>query len=59
MDTREILNFCIEKGLLLDREVLNLFEESVDSESAKLIIEKIREQTRTKVITKTYMTSIF
>jgi len=53
MDTREILNFCIEKGLLLDREVLNLFEESVDSESAKLIIEKIREQTRTKVITKT------
>ncbi len=52
MDTREILKFCVEKGLLLDPEVLNIFNETVDNEGAKLIIEKIRSHTNSRMITK-------
>lgn len=52
MEQSKILNFCLEKGILLDKEVLNMFSESVDFESAKLIIEKIRQQTQRKLITK-------
>ena len=40
--TKEILGFCLEKGLLIDKEILNLFSGTVDTESAKLIIEKIK-----------------
>jgi len=36
----EILEFCLGKGILLDREVFNLFNEISDVESLKLIIEK-------------------
>jgi DNA polymerase II small subunit len=52
MDTKEILKFCVEKGLLLDPEVLTLFSENVDEESVKLIIEKIRNHTQKRIITK-------
>lgn len=49
---KEILKFCLEKGILLDSEVLNLFEEIGDMESLKLIIEKMKSQTHQKIITK-------
>ncbi len=52
MNTQEILKFCLEKGLLLDKEVLNLFSETSDLESLKLIIEKIKIHTQQKIITK-------
>jgi len=52
MDSKEILRFCLEKGLLLDEEILNLFSEASDVESAKLVIEKIRSHTRQRIITK-------
>ena len=52
MDTKKILKFCIDKGLLLDRDVLNLFSETEDTEVVKLIIEKIRNSTRQNIITK-------
>ncbi len=52
MEPKEILNFCLEKGLLLDNEVLGLFSETKDVNSIKLIIEKIKEQTHKKIITK-------
>ena len=52
MDPKEILNFCIERGMLVDKEVLNLFKETSDLSSVKLILEKIREQTQQRVITK-------
>ncbi len=51
MDTREILKFCLEKGLLIDKEILNLFS-STDSESAKFVIEGIKTYTNQRVITK-------
>jgi DNA polymerase II small subunit len=52
MDTKKILKFCLEKGLLLDKEALNLFSETSDTESVKLIIEKIRNSTKQNIITK-------
>ncbi|MCX6749407.1 MAG: metallophosphoesterase [Candidatus Pacearchaeota archaeon] len=52
MDNKEILKFCVERGLLLDPEVLKLFSETTDDESIKLIIEKIRSYTQKRIITK-------
>jgi DNA polymerase II small subunit len=52
MDAKEILKFCMERGLLVDKDVLNLFSESEDSESVKLIIERIKNYTQKKIITK-------
>ena len=52
MDPQEILRYCLEKGLLVDEKVLNALSESVDFESAKLIIEKVKEHTQKKVLTK-------
>ncbi len=48
----EILKFCLEKGFLLDEEVLKLLNETGDLESAKLIIEQIKNQTQKKIITR-------
>src|SRR3989344_3852995 len=52
MDSEEIFQFCLENGLLVDKEVLNLFSEVGDIESAKLIIRKIKNHTQQKIITK-------
>ncbi len=52
MDQKEILNFCLEKGILLDKEVLNLFSEATDSEAVRLVLEKVKENTHSKIITK-------
>src|SRR3989344_9361008 len=53
MDPKEILKFCIERGLLIEPEVLSLLSEvSEDTESVKLIIEKIRSHTQRRILTK-------
>lgn len=53
MEAREILEYCLKKGLLVDKEILSLFEETTDFESAKLIIEKMRESNpSSKILTK-------
>ena len=52
MNTQEILKFCLEKGFLLDNEVLSMLNETLDMESAKLIIERIKDSTNQKIITK-------
>jgi len=52
MDPKQILKFCIERGLLMDKDVLNLFSESQDFESVKFMIDKIKNQTHEKIITK-------
>ena len=52
MDTKEILKFCVERGLLLDPEVLGLFSESADDESVKLMIDRIQRYTQKRIITK-------
>jgi DNA polymerase II small subunit len=52
MDPKEILSFCLKKGLLIDKEVLNLFSGTTDEDSVKLIIEKIKTHTNQRIITK-------
>jgi len=52
MDPKEILKFCIEKGFLIDGEALSFLAEANDSESVKLIIERIKNQTQKRIITK-------
>ncbi len=52
MEPKEILKFCLGKGLLLDEETLNLFSEVNDFDSVKLVIEKIKIYTQEKIITK-------
>jgi DNA polymerase II small subunit len=52
MNTQEILKFCLERGFLLDNEVLNMFGETRDVESVKLIIERIKDSTNQRIITK-------
>ncbi len=52
MNTQDILKYCFNKGLLVDKEVLNLFSETRDLESVKMIIKNIKEHTNQKVITK-------
>ena len=54
MNVEEILRFCSEKGLLLDKSILNLFSES-DTEGVKIIIEKIKDYTHKRIITKSFL----
>ncbi|MDP2673025.1 MAG: metallophosphoesterase [Nanoarchaeota archaeon] len=49
---KEIIKFCAEKGFLLDRDILELFNETSDIESIKLIIEKVKTYTHQNVLTK-------
>ena len=49
---KEILEFCLGKGILLDKEVLNLFNEVSDVESLKLVIENVKRNTSQRIITK-------
>ena len=39
---KDILRFCLEKGFLLDGDVLKVLSEVGDLESAKLVIENIK-----------------
>ena len=52
MDSREIVNFCIEKGILIDGELFGLFKDADDISSIKMIIEKVREYSEEKIMTK-------
>ncbi len=48
----EILNFCVEKGFLVDSDLLEMFNETSDIESVKLIIERVKTYTHQNVLTK-------
>lgn len=52
MNSKEILSFCLNKGILLDKELLNLFSETEDVDSVKLFIEKVGLHTKKKFLTK-------
>lgn len=49
---KEISNFCVEKGFLVDSDLLDLFSETSDVESVKLIIERVKIYTHQNVLTK-------
>lgn len=50
--TQEILKYCFENGLLVDKDVLNLFSDADDFSSIKLIIERLTQSVHKKIITK-------
>ena len=52
MNKKEIVHFCVERGILIDKEVLSLFEGSEDVGTFKIILEKILKQTPQKILTK-------
>jgi DNA polymerase II small subunit len=52
MNAPEILKFCMKNGLLVDKEVLSLFDETQDLDSVKLIIERIKDSTHQNIITR-------
>jgi len=52
MESKEILKFCIENGILLDKEILDLFSGVSDLETVKLVINKLKKQTQKKILTK-------
>ncbi len=52
MNPKEVLKFFVEKGFLVDKEVLDLFSETTDKESAKLVIERLKNHTQQRIITK-------
>ncbi len=49
---KQILKYCLDRGLLVDKDVLELFDEESDFESVKIIIEKIKTKTNQNIITK-------
>src|SRR3989344_3708084 len=52
MESKEILKFCMENGLLVDNEVLNLLSQEGDVDSIKFIIEKIKRYSQGKIISR-------
>ena len=52
MNSKEILKFCLQNGLLVDNEVLSLLSEEGDVDSIKLIIERIKSYSNGKIITR-------
>lgn len=56
MTNQELLNFCLEKGFLIDRDILNQLSEFEDIETIKSILEKINFYTQKKFITKNLLT---
>ena len=52
MENKEILKFCLQKGLLLDGDALSLFNGLSDINSVKLLLEKIKINTGEKIITR-------
>lgn len=53
MESQEILKLFLQKGILIDREILNLFSETEDLEALKIIVDTIKNHTQKKVITRT------
>ncbi|MFA5992351.1 MAG: metallophosphoesterase [Candidatus Pacearchaeota archaeon] len=54
---QELLDFCVEKGMLLDKSVLNLLSGMENQEFAKKLIEVIEFKYKQKIITKSFFLS--
>jgi len=57
MNSEEILQFCMQKGLLLDKDLLQILSDFKDINSLKLFIEKIKTNTGQNFITRTLVES--
>ncbi len=49
---KELIKLCTERGVLLDREIFKVLGEIDDIECAKVILEKIKNSTQQRIITK-------
>jgi len=56
---KQILNFCVKKGLLLDKDVLNVIEQLGDVNLAESVLEKIEHRCQEKIITKSCFNNNF
>lgn len=52
IENKKILEFCLEKGFLVDQPVLSFLNKIDDLQIIQLIIEKIKKTTQSKLITK-------
>ena len=52
IENKKILEFCLEKGFLVDQSVLSFLNKIDDLQVIQLIIEKIKKTTKSKLITK-------
>jgi len=57
MDKKELLGFCVERNVLLDKDLLDLFCDSKNTESIKNFIERIQILTHKNFITKEVLNS--
>ncbi len=55
MVSQEILKFCLENGLLIDQDILNLFSNVNDVEVVKLLLSKVKSYSNTRVITRNFI----
>ncbi|MFA5020258.1 MAG: metallophosphoesterase [Candidatus Pacearchaeota archaeon] len=51
---KELLDFCVEKGILIDKKILTLLEDLNNNEIAKNFIERLIYQYKQKVITSSF-----
>ncbi len=52
VETKEILDVCMENGLLLDKDVLGIFKQELDIEIASLVIRKFKSIFSQSVLSK-------
>ena len=53
MDSKEILKFCLDRGLLIEPDVLKIFSDAKDVDSIKNLLDKLKTHTQKRIITKT------
>ncbi|HKL24461.1 MAG TPA: metallophosphoesterase [Candidatus Nanoarchaeia archaeon] len=51
-DNKNILGFCFKKGIIVDNQTFNLFEDVNDEDSIKFLLERIKNNTGQKFINK-------
>ncbi len=57
MKKEELLKFCLEKSILLDKDLLEVFSEASNFETVKLIIERVKTKSHKNFITKEVLQS--
>jgi DNA polymerase II small subunit len=51
---QEILQFCLKKGILIDKQISNLLDESINISAIKNLIERVDFQYNQKIISKSF-----
>jgi DNA polymerase II small subunit len=52
--SQELLNFCVQKGILVDKQVLNILNNLNNEETAKNLVERINYRYKQKILTKSF-----